>query len=278
MYRVVVPKKSSVHRFACLALYRALLRQCKEVRKAAPQLIAAQSHIRDRFRRYRTLQSPSQSANSLKAGYEALDLLHSAARGNEEDTNVIKSILSEAQSVKRQKQNLQAVVSKKHSLNQPTSKQLKRLENKRFQEMTSRRHPDATPILSRPRPVVSGRRHVPVLVNASGLPMLRIKKPQPKILSAIILAKSNQRFKWFERLERLKQEIIFGQDEDEWDSLTTGKESVTWTSVFELSMKEYSQKISGFGEKNRETAEAMWRVVLAERRLAEAEKQRSAET
>lgn len=53
-----------------LALYRALLRRCNDLQRTAPELVSSQSHIQERFRKYKNLQSPSQTANALKAGYE----------------------------------------------------------------------------------------------------------------------------------------------------------------------------------------------------------------
>lgn len=53
-----------------LALYRALLRQCSPSTGNPPWLAETQSLVKQRFRRYRQLQSPSQAANALKAGYK----------------------------------------------------------------------------------------------------------------------------------------------------------------------------------------------------------------
>ncbi|KAL2810468.1 hypothetical protein BJX63DRAFT_316200 [Aspergillus granulosus] len=272
MHRVVVPRLSSVHRFACLTLYRALLRQCNHISSSTPQLSAARAHIRDRFRRYKNLQSPSQTAYALKAGYEGLDLLHSAAEGNQKDACLIQSILSETESIKKRKRKEQAAIAERLPVKQPTKKQLKAQENRRLQEMTTQRHPDATPILSRPRPAVSGRRHVPVLVNARGIPFLRIKKHQPKNLSRVIRQKLDNRWSVIERRDRLVVEMYFAQDEDEWDRMTTGMESETWYNTVRTSYEETLAYIKAIDDKNTKLAESMWKVVLAERELATKEK------
>ncbi|KAL2837906.1 hypothetical protein BJY01DRAFT_39209 [Aspergillus pseudoustus] len=282
MHRVVVPRLSSVHRFACLALYRALLRQCNRISTSAPKLSAAQVQIRDRFRRYKNLHSPSQTANALKAGYEGLDLLHSAAEGNKKDADLIQSILSEASSVQERKRNVQSAIAEHAPVKQPTNKQLKAQENRRFQEMTAQRHPDATPIISRPRPVMSGRRHVPVLVNARGVPFLRIKKPQPQNLTRVLRQKLEHRWSVIERRDRLRLDMYFAEDEDEWDRLTIGTESETWYRAVRVSYDQTVAYIQKIDEKNKKIAESMWEVVLAERKLAAeenlaAEKKRAAE-
>lgn len=143
--------------------------------------------------------------------------------------------------------------------------------------MTARRHPDATPILSRPRPVVNGKRRVPVLVNARGVPFLRIKKPQPMNLSGAIRSKLDNRWKRVERRERLTDDSMLAEYEDLWDNLTVGREDVTWAKEVYDALKEVNTRIQESDVKNKQLADDMWDVVLAERKLAEEERQRSSE-
>ncbi|KAB8232274.1 uncharacterized protein BDW43DRAFT_112172 [Aspergillus alliaceus] len=267
MYKSVVPKLSGVHRFACLALYRALLRQCANLPNTAPVLSTCKLLVQQKFHKYKKLQSPSQIVNSLKAGYEALDLLHSASQGSQRDIRRITKLLSDVQLVKQRESALQRERCKKEP--KPLSrKQQKTSDSRRFQEETARRHPEATPILSRPRPVVSGRRRVPVLVNARGVPFLRIKKPQPKNLSGVIRTKLEKRWKRIERRDRLDLELMFTRDEDVWDTLTTGSEEETWSGEVKGAIEALNRQIRDTDKKNMQLAEAMWNVVLAERKLA----------
>ncbi|KAF5860384.1 hypothetical protein ETB97_001673 [Aspergillus alliaceus] len=267
MYKSVVPKLSGVHRFACLALYRALLRQCANFPNTAPVLSTCKLLVQQKFHKYKKLQSPSQIVNSLKAGYEALDLLHSASQGSQRDIRRITKLLSDVQLVKQRESALQRERCKKEP--KPLSrKQQKTSDSRRFQEETARRHPEATPILSRPRPVVSGRRRVPVLVNARGVPFLRIKKPQPKNLSGVIRTKLEKRWKRIERRDRLDLELMFTRDEDVWDTLTTGSEEETWSGEVKGAIEALNRQIRDTDKKNMQLAEAMWNVVLAERKLA----------
>ncbi|KAE8352817.1 hypothetical protein BDV28DRAFT_119799 [Aspergillus coremiiformis] len=278
MHKSVVPRLSGVHRFACLALYRALLRQCAKLPNTAPELSTCKPLIQQKFHKYKKLQSPSQIVDSLKAGYEAVDLLHSASKGNQYDINCITQLISNVQLAKRRESALQRELSKKKP--KPLSrKQQRTSESRRVQEQTARRHPDATPILSRPRPVVSGRRRVPVLVSARGVPFLRIKKPQPKNLSGVIRSKLGIRWKRIERRTRLDLELLFARDEDAWDALTTGSEPETWAKEIKDALDVVNQQIQDADKKNMKLAEAMWNVVLAERKLAaEEEKRQSTET
>ncbi|KAI9698943.1 MAG: hypothetical protein M1836_003132 [Candelina mexicana] len=80
-------------------------------------------------------------------------------------------------------------------------------------------YPGATPVLARPYPSTSGRRHVPKLVNANGVPFLRFKKPQSPFLSRIIRDKIKQRTRNFELMHALEDSRQAAADEDRWDEL-----------------------------------------------------------
>jgi hypothetical protein len=191
---------------------------------------------------------------------------------------VIKKILSEAESVKRQKVKFQDALAKQRPVKEPSARDIKTQEKLGHQEMTARRHPDATPILSRPRPEVSGQRHIPVLVNARGVPFLRIKKAQPKNLSGVIRSKLNKRWSMIERRDRLEPQVLFGHDEDHWDSLTTGVEEESWADEPKAAAAETQVWIKNNDKENMMLARGMWNVVLAERELAEKERQTEKET
>ncbi|KAL4811231.1 hypothetical protein BDV18DRAFT_155838 [Aspergillus unguis] len=278
LHRVVVPKSSSVHRFACLALYRALLRRCNDLRRNAPQLDSARLHIRGRFRKYKNLQSPSQTANALKAGYQALDLVHSALQGNENDAGLITKILSQAELVKQRKRDFQATLSERRPVKPLSKKKAKAAENRRQQELTDQPHPERKSILSRPHLMISGKRHVPAMVNAGGIPILRIKKPQPQNLSRIIRTKIMAREKLTNRRERLETDMFFGEDEDVWDRLTGTWDGATFTQEIQNSLNDIKRLMYEQNHKKRELAENMWRIILAERKLFEEERRKTAST
>ena len=149
-----------------------------------------------------------------------------------------------------------------------TASEIRREEAIRFQESTSKTHPDATPILSRPRPVVSGKRRVPRFVNARGIPMLRIKKPQPRVLSGIIRSKLTRRERWVNRENELAVDILFTQDEENWDGLTVPRDPVPWTKEVWEALQQTKQTIRNNDMKNSKMAKEMWDVVLRERELA----------
>ncbi|GES61610.1 DNA repair protein [Aspergillus terreus] len=275
MHKLVVPKLSGAHRFACLALYRALLRQSAYLPTTTPELGTCKWLIQHRFRKYKGIQSPSQVANALRAGYEALDLFHSASLGNQHDINRITTLVSENERIREQRAIRQRALSKANPPKPLSPRQKQKEESRRFQEQTACRHPDATSIFSRPHLIVNGRRKVPVLVNARGVPFLRIKKPQPKNLSGVIRTKLEKRWKRIERRDRLQLQLLFCKDEDFWDSLTTesGAEQERWVDEVKKGLSEVNRQIQESDKKNKEVAEAMWNIVLAERDLAAKEQQ-----
>ncbi|CAI7623997.1 unnamed protein product [Penicillium glandicola] len=271
MHKVLVPKYSGAHRFACLALYRALLRQCRPSTADTPWLGEIKPLVRQNFRKYKSLQSPSQTVNALKAGYEALDLL-SSSHTNQRDAHRITTLISQSRSQKDKyaamQRNVRPVAPPAKSL---SPKKARKERSIRFQEETSQRHPNATSILNRPQPLGDKKRNVPVLVNARGLPFLRYKKPQPRNVSSVIRTKLDRRWNWIERRDRLKIELLFAQDEEEWDRMTETTEPSTWSEHPTNAIADVNAKIGHFDMHAKELADNMWKIVLAEKALAEEE-------
>lgn len=208
---------------------------------------------------------------------KALDSIHSASRGNENEIQRISTLISESQLAKQLNSSAQRERTKAKPVKPLSLKEKRREKVRAFEKMTARRHPDATPILSRPRPVVNGKRRVPVLVNARGVPFLRTKKPQPMNLSGVIRSKLDNRWKRVERRERLTDDSMLAEYEDLWDKLTIGREDVTWAKEVYDALKEVNTRIKESDVKNKQLADDMWNVVLAEHELAEEERQRSTE-
>lgn len=156
-----------------------------------------------------------------------------------------------------------------------TPKKARKEKSIRFQEETNQRHPNATSILNRPRPLGDKKRNVPVLVNARGLPFLRYKKPQPRNVSSVIRTKLGRRWNWIERRDRLKIELLFAKDEEEWDRVTETKEPTeepsTWSEHPENAIVDVNAKIANFDMHSKELSDNMWKIVLAEKALAEEE-------
>lgn len=142
-------------------------------------------------------------------------------------------------------------------------------------------HPDAVPVLARPHPQLSGRRHVPKLVTANGVPFLRFKKPQSAFLSRVIRDKLGQRQKYFERLQALEQQAELAALEDRWDRVlfrmhgARDREDTAeadWTEELELSIRDTMQRLAKQDKANVAMAARMQEIVDREKELAEAEK------
>ena len=101
----------------------------------------------------------------------------------------------------------------------PSSTQAKTVRADKAPKIQAAPYPGAARILDRPYQNLSGRRHVPVLVNANKVPFLRIKKPQPPLLGRIIRNIVRTRNHRILKGERLANELSFAQDEEVWDHI-----------------------------------------------------------
>ena len=224
-------------------------------------------------------RSPSGSTlrridvNSEWNGFlQALDLLQSCSRANSESIDQLDTLRREALALSEKIQSERRALAAIYPKQDPNSRQVKaRARHQRYCSAT-RPHADVEPILSRPRPKVSGRRRVPVLVNARGVPFFRIKKPQPRSLSRAIGSKLDNRWNRILRRERLEAELAMARDEDRWDEYVGETVTQSWTVPVLVSLKEVRNQIRASDDENARLAKEMWEVVLKERELAEKEK------
>ncbi|OJD14799.1 hypothetical protein AJ78_04887 [Emergomyces pasteurianus Ep9510] len=258
-----------------LSLYHALLSQSARLRFINLQPTEIQGIIKSNFHKYKDLQSPSQIANALKAGYEALDLLHSCAQKNLESIKRLESIVQRAFNLKNEIHKSREIQAAHHRPeNRNTHASRKRAEGRaRRRPEALRPHPDTEPILSRPRPHVNGPRHVPVLVDARGIPFLRIKKPEPPSLSRTLRSKLDARWKKILRRDKLEDDIYIARQEDEWDRLVDKGDETRWESTVAACLDSTIKTIQHEDQKNKELAQKLWEVVLKERELAEKERE-----
>lgn len=273
-----VPHKLSAHRHATKALYRALLAQCRASPLLAAERAEMQNVIRNRFKQAQGWQSRDQLRLSLQAGYEAIDHLDAAVAGDGASTAFLRDLLSRAP----------ARVKLPPPLSSP------REAMKAAKTETGAQPPVSTPsssLFDRPLPAgkLSGRRHVPRLVNASSIPMLRIKKPQPESLSGFIQHRVKQRERRHDRRHALLDDLALAANEDAWDRIVadaSGEEKVggpragepEWVRPVRAAIDEVTGLLSKEQKKNAAMAEKMQAVVdrdqaaydkeKAERRLA----------
>ena len=198
-------------------------------------------------------------------------MLHSVSLGDKDGIRTVSSLLADSRSIKQHTRNYHSELMKSIPIKIMGPLEKKRKDALRYQNATTLRHPDTQPILSRPNATISGRRRIPVLVNARGVPFLRIKKPQPQNLSRVIRTKLENRWKRIVRRDRLEQVIAQGMEEDYWDELVDQRESFSWATEARSSFAEVCLQIEEGDKKNKELSEAMWTIVLAEKKLAEEE-------
>lgn len=316
---------SSAHRLACktliletqcsqltncagISLYRALLRQSHALhvvesnegsRSKAAEVLS--NLVRFRFREDCKIQSPTQIVNGLKAGYAALDLVHACNHNSSTALSQLKNLLESTASRAEHTTAYRAALAAARS---PTSpKKLAKIAHLRAvaTKANSTRYPGSKPILQRPLPlseIKGGKRRVPNLISAQGVPFLRYSKPQPISLSRVIGQKQERdQRKWTQR-EGLAADTIIAQWEDEWDEAVqaqmakeqgrgqrslkpadklkgsgeTNDQEERWKYEIVSAERELYRQIKENDRKNAELGRTMWEIVVKERELAAQEK------
>lgn len=140
-------------------------------------------------------------------------------------------------------------------------------------------HPDAIPVQSRPFPTVSGRRHVPHLVNGNGFPFLRFKKPQSPYLGRLIRDSLRTKTKRNNRTDEIRALIEFGIDEDVWDEiveftcgLSRTMENTSWAQESQNELSSAMELINDTRKRRADMGEKLQKIVEHEQELADAEK------
>lgn len=272
-----IPRRSGAHRIAAIALYRALLTQCRATPLARNQQEELQNIVRNRFRQAQHSHSIRRLRVGFEAGYEAIDRLDAAVAGSEESKVYITSLLERAPTKVKQA---------------PAPKQAEKIgraDEAGGQHVDADQRPKIS-LFDRPLPLekLSGKRHVPVLFNASSIPVLRLKKPQPETLSRFIRLRVEQRQKWHDLRHRLDEDVQLAAQEDEWDDIVSPLvkreqtlidaglarqcEEPTWQDYVYKAQREVQGKINDEKVRNRIMAEKMQGVVDRERELFESEK------
>lgn len=208
MPRFFVPQKSSVHRAACFALYRALHRCIRKIQLdgvSGPTFqCEAKRRLANTFRWNGRLQQHAAVVNALRKGYNGLKYLQNAAVREQKAFSLGTEILENLKSRPPRK----LTASKKSqdvSSRSPTTKPINN-------------GPQGPPsIFERPYPTLSGRRSVPHLINAGSFPFLRYRKPQPTIISCIIASQQKARERRWDRYYDMQYLEYLGKLEDDWD-------------------------------------------------------------
>ncbi|TKA61951.1 hypothetical protein B0A55_11244 [Friedmanniomyces simplex] len=236
------PRTSTPHRLAALALFRALLLASRTLPPASispPQRNDLQNLIRNRFKQARHEQSTRRLRLAFEAGYEGIDLLDAAVAGKGGSQGYILELLARAPARVKQAPPLT-------TLDLEIVKELKWNLRVRPEEASSQTasspspfssppqspHPNTTPTTTntaktspfarRPLPLselTGGKRLIPVLYNAQGIPVLRFSKPQPAALSGYINHRVEVKQKRHDTRHRLAEELVVAGWEDEWEGI-----------------------------------------------------------
>lgn len=162
-------------RRTAIALYRAILQQCRALPLPSADRDAVQNIARNRFRAERNTISPRRVKLAFHAGYAAVDVLDGAAAGD-------------AASTARLREYLAAVPPQLTTRAAPDANKTAATKTKPQFERGADRDPPAAHKFESvfPREAVRGVRKVPFMANANGFPFVRWKKPQPKSLSRVL--------------------------------------------------------------------------------------------
>ncbi|KAF2182239.1 hypothetical protein K469DRAFT_586944 [Zopfia rhizophila CBS 207.26] len=258
MPRFLLPRRSTPHRVAAIALYRALLSRCASSLLPDEQRNSLQNAIRNQFRKNRKLQSPYQLGLTFQTGYKVLDHLDESNTGSTTSTQfLVKFVTSLPRHITRPRRT-KSPLSPPH----PLRKKLACLP------------PEKAVLSVRPYTKVSGPRHVPILCSANGIPFLRLKKPQPPSLSRILRQKLDKRIKKFDQKTLLLNYWMpLAKHEDEWDYIIRRElggegESVKWVDAVRKAEIENTIAYERDIARTREIAERMQRIVDSETALA----------
>ncbi|KAJ0119724.1 ubiquitin-conjugating enzyme e2 variant 1 [Diaporthe amygdali] len=227
-----IPARDSRHRAACLALYRALLRQVPHVSLPAdltsrPGWINPIRYlIRAGFRRNKTDTSPRLVTSALQSGYRFITLLTRAHDPSSPQHSEIVSFLRDRQSKfpPPRPSTLDAEQDGKNNTN--SSAAPRPAAPAAVPLLTKVSAPGEKPVYkatARPRPLhelSGGVRKVPVLDAATaGHTFLRVGKPESLFLGSFLQRKSDARQRRVTLIQELQDEYATqAQDEDRWEA------------------------------------------------------------
>ncbi|KAI0193130.1 hypothetical protein F4808DRAFT_442551 [Astrocystis sublimbata] len=240
-HRYFVPARYSRHREACLALYRALLRLAPRI--SLPDDLATgwgrnrhpiAIQVQRAFRRNVADTSPRIVYPALSAGYRMLSVLHTASTTPESTQHSEVLTFLSARLAERQRSLANRPpppTGPKPGAPRPNTLPLlvKVPITPASGKATAIAHAYITP--HRPRPASelggTGRRKIPHIELAGEFPFLRIKKPQPEILSRVLRQKNDRSAVRMALIAVLREELHpQAQEEDWWEDTLARQASV----------------------------------------------------
>ncbi|KAI5206672.1 hypothetical protein AUEXF2481DRAFT_44818 [Aureobasidium subglaciale EXF-2481] len=278
----LAPHKSGAHRVTAIALYRALITKCRNAPEPLKSAVLA-AVVRNKFKQNRHVTSINALRVAFEGGYEALDHLNAAIKGDEREVDYLSTLLSRLPAwMKAIPQNPTP----------PPPPPPPTAQTSPPQDETQK-PPTKRCLLHRPRPLFSlpSRRRIPTLVSANKIPILRLKKPQSASLSKYLKSRILDRQKRLDRKTLLESAMEVARGEDEWDRILLaqgvdvgqgkqgkgghgkqkGREEPWTKNVYEALGNVYN-KIEEEGRRNKEMAEKMVGIIEKEKEFAEVER------
>ncbi|KAL2759332.1 hypothetical protein ACRALDRAFT_1074333 [Sodiomyces alcalophilus JCM 7366] len=224
-----VPARDSRHRHACFALYRALVREGRRIPLPSDLLSSNASGphkghpipglIQKQFRRNKADVSKRLVFVALTAGYKFLSIFREAqSHSSDAHAKIVSLVRPRVEAARRREADAAATP---HPPAEPKPKP-------NYPPLVTRRvdlEGNVTYVPTR-RPIPAAqftgpRRHIPrVFVTAEGIPFLRLKKPQPRILGGVIRNLTQRRVRAVELAEALRHEgLVEAGHEDQWEDL-----------------------------------------------------------
>ncbi|KAH7080316.1 hypothetical protein BKA63DRAFT_407758 [Paraphoma chrysanthemicola] len=261
MPRFLPPIKSTQHRVAAIALYRALLSRCSSAPLTDDERVPLRNAIRNKFRRNRKLSSPYLLGLSFKAGYEALDYLDEVSNGNSTSAGMLSQLIAGlSHSLTR--------TPRPRTVSQPS------IPKERLASLP----PERAVLNVRPYAQTSGPRHVPMIASANGVPFLRLTKPQPPALSRMLRQRLETKQRMFDTKVMLANWWLpVAKQEDDWDALLRvgakrrvegDDDRLKWVDAIRLSERENKETHERDQLKEMEITGKMQRIVDLETELA----------
>ncbi len=137
-------------------------------------------------------------------------------------------------------------------------------------------------ILERPYPILTGRRCVPHLIDACGITFLRYKKPQPEVITRMIISRARAYERRWDCTYKLRELISLGELEDAWDRMLerycglkqVHDRSTSWATESSRAADDTTAIVRGQARREEELKRKLTRIRERERVLAEEEKAR----
>ncbi|KAK7414591.1 hypothetical protein QQX98_006528 [Neonectria punicea] len=214
-----IASKSSRHRVAAIALYRALIKTSRDIALPKDLQPSGPVHpivhlIRKRVGKNKTYTSLRLVYAAMTAGYKFLTMFTKAQDpSTPEYTMLVEHLRKRADEAALSRSKLPPQKPRRSwSRNPPL--------------LTRISHPDAPPkyistVRPRPKSEFNGERKVPVFgATAEGLPYLRVQKPQPRLLSMTIHKKQMVFVGKGRKLEEVDEvRMPAAEQEDNWEML-----------------------------------------------------------